>query len=82
MLALRDDLVFAVSGPALHADLLSVGGRADQHRYAADWLDAFWRRNEPSVRRQSMQLRVVAGALAIQMVLWTLALASTVGGIS
>jgi hypothetical protein len=78
VLTVRERLVFSVSGSELHNRLLVVRTRADQHRYLAEWLTAAWNRNEPSIRSINARLRAMAGALAIQMVLWSLALGVTV----
>ncbi|HYV16224.1 MAG TPA: hypothetical protein VE972_09390 [Conexibacter sp.] len=81
-LTVREDLAFSMSGSDIHTVLLGARNRADQHRYIAGWLTAIWARNEPTVELLNARFRTMAGALAIQIVLWALALSGTVSSVS
>ena len=77
-LTLDEDLAFGLSGSLLHTSLLHIHGRAGQYRYLADWLTAAWNHNQALVNRLNVRFRVMSGALATQIVLWTIALGATV----
>ena len=79
VLSLGEQVVVSVSGSVLDAGLRFAHDCADQHRQVANWLDAAWMWNERSIQRLNASFRVMAGALAIQIVLWTVALGATVG---
>jgi hypothetical protein len=78
VLALHEQLAFSLSGSTLHASLLFCRDRADQHRQLADWLDAISARNKPSLERIETRLQITATALATQIVLWTVAITTSV----
>jgi len=78
VLTLQEGLVFALSGSTLDTSLLFCRDRAEQHRQLADWIDEISARNDPSLERLEMRLRLAATALAIQIVLWTVAISVSV----
>jgi hypothetical protein len=73
----REELVFSVSGSVLYADLFDVDDPAEQHRFAAYWLDQFWERNEPPIRQLNERFKIAAAALAAQILCWALAISDT-----
>jgi hypothetical protein len=73
----REEFVFSVSGTVLYADLVDVDDRAEQHRYAAYWLDQFWEGNDAPIEKLNARFKIAAGALVAQIVLWTLAISGT-----
>lgn len=73
----RGALVFSTAGTVLYRDLHDLDDPADQHRYAAHWLDAFWETNRLPIERLTRQFEIAAGALVVQVVCWILAVAAT-----
>ena len=73
----REEFVFSLSGTVLYDDLADVDDQAEQHRYTAYWLDEFWERNEPPVKRLNFRFQIAAGALVAQILFWTLAISGT-----
>ena len=78
VLTLDEGLTFSLSGSALYAGLAPTCDRAGQHRQLSYWLDGFWTHNERRLQSLNLRFRFTTGALAIQIVLWTLALGATV----
>jgi hypothetical protein len=73
----RTSLVFSTAGTVLYRDLHDLDDLADQHRYAAHWLDAFWEANRRPIRRLTRHFEVAAWALVVQTICWILAVAAT-----
>jgi len=73
----RQEFVFSLSGTVLYQDLAEVHAEAEQHRYVAYWLDQFWERNETPIQRLNRRFQLAAGALVVQILLWSLAISDT-----
>ena len=78
VLALHEQLGFSLTGSTLHASLLFCRDRADQHRQIASWLDETSARKDVLLERLETRLRIAATALATQIVLWTVAISTSV----
>lgn len=76
----HEAFVFSTAGTILYRDLHDLDDLADQHRFAAYWLDAFWENNRLPIERLTRQFEIAAGALVVQVVCWILAVAATLTG--
>jgi hypothetical protein len=77
VLAPRGEFLFSVSGTVLYQDLAEVEDEAEQLRYVAHWLDQFWECNRSPIRKLARRFEIAAGALVVQILLWTLATSGT-----
>ena len=68
-----------MSGTVLYRALIDVDDEAEQHRYAASWLDSYWESNEAPIRRLNRRFQLAAAALVAQIAFWTVSRGGTLG---
>ncbi|HEU0245608.1 MAG TPA: hypothetical protein VFR38_00815 [Gaiellaceae bacterium] len=73
----KSDLVFALRGSILYeAELSDPGGISETSRRLAYWIESFRDDNSRVIDRLFVAFRVSAAALVLDVILWTLELAS------